>query len=262
MVREHIAGGGRAVLPEKDGGKEVIVLYERHERYVVGAVKDIPATYSGHARFNVANVLAAVGVTYCMGASLEVIRGGLQSFEMSYAAAPGRMNVFDEYPFTVIVDYAHNAAAMEAMREYVQTVKVKGRRIGMLSAPGDRRDEDMRELSRIAAQAFDHLIFRDDRDRRGRAEGEMPKIMQDSAIASGKTLETAEIVLQWDAAVRRALDIAQAGDLVVLFAENIAGTWELVTRYGESDAYKSRFESGQSDPHRKRVQGKAEKANS
>jgi cyanophycin synthetase len=160
------------------------------------------------------------------------------------------------------VDYAHNPAAMEGMREYVQRIKVKGRRIGMLSAPGDRRDEDIRELARIAAEAFDHLIFRDDRDRRGRAEGEMPKIMQDAALANGKTLETTEIVLQWDDAVRRALDVAAVGDLVVLFAENIVGTWELVTHYGESGVYKSRFESGQPEPDRKRARGKAEKANS
>ncbi len=242
MVREHIANGGRAAMPEKDSGSEVLAVYDNGKRHVIAEVKNVPATHEGRARFNVANALAAAAITYCMGVDIETIRKGLASFVMTFEAAPGRMNIYDQYPFKVIIDYAHNPAAMRAMREYIQNLEVKGRRIGLLSAPGDRRDEDMRELATIAAQAFDHIIFRDDRDRRGRAEGEMPQIMLAAALAAGKSPENAEIVLNWDNAINHALGIARDGDLVVLFAENISGTWEIVTKYGDSEAYQQRFQ--------------------
>ncbi|NWF68823.1 MAG: cyanophycin synthetase [Chloroflexi bacterium] len=241
LVRAHIADGGRALLAENDSDDEVLVLYDKGIRQVIMPIGSIPATYGGSARFNVANALAAAAVTYCMGATLDTIRQGLASFIMTYEAAPGRMNVYEQYPFRVIVDYAHNPAAMNAMREFLQRLEMQGRRIALLSAPGDRRDEDIRELARIAAETFDYVIFRDDRDRRGRAEGEMPRIMYEAALATGKTPENVEIVLQGEAAVQHALDLAQPGDLVMLFAENISGTWDIVTKYGESEAYRQRF---------------------
>jgi UDP-N-acetylmuramyl tripeptide synthase len=53
------------------------------------------------------------------------------------------MNVFDELPFKVIVDYGHNAAAIEAMCQLVERLEPKGRKLVVLAGPGDRRDEDI-----------------------------------------------------------------------------------------------------------------------
>ena len=72
----------------------------------------IPATLEGKALHNVANALAAAAICYARGVSVENIRQGLRTFATSFYLTPGRLNVFDEYAFRVIVDYAHNPAAM------------------------------------------------------------------------------------------------------------------------------------------------------
>jgi hypothetical protein len=69
----------------------------------------------------------------------------------------------------VILDYGHNPAAVKAIADMVGRLDVSGRRIGVVSAPGDRRDEDIREIARTAGDVFDHLILRRDDDRRGEA---------------------------------------------------------------------------------------------
>ena len=61
------------------------------------------------------------------------------------------MNIFDEHPFKVILDYGHNPAAIKAMVQLVEHLDTEGRRLVVLAAPGDRRDEDVREIARLCA---------------------------------------------------------------------------------------------------------------
>jgi cyanophycin synthetase len=78
-----------------------------------------------------------------MGKGIEDIRHGLRTFDSTFFQAPGRMNIYDEHPFKVILDYAHNPAAVRAMCNLVDRFETEGRRIVVLAAPGDRRDEDI-----------------------------------------------------------------------------------------------------------------------
>ena len=64
---------------------------------------------------NVQNAMFAAAMAFSMGLKLEDIRHGLRTFDTTFFQAPGRMNIFDEHPFKVILDYGHNAAAVEAM---------------------------------------------------------------------------------------------------------------------------------------------------
>ena len=96
---------------------------------------------------------------------LEDIRHGLRTFDSTFFQAPGRMNIYDEHPFKVILDYAHNPAAVGRCADLVDRFEVEGRRIVVLAAPGDRRDEDIREIAEIAAGHFDHYICRCDDNR-------------------------------------------------------------------------------------------------
>ena len=63
----------------------------------------------------------------------------------SFFQAPGRTNIYNEHPFRVILDYAHNPAAVKAMCELVDRFEAEGQTIVVLAAPGDRRDEDIRD---------------------------------------------------------------------------------------------------------------------
>jgi cyanophycin synthetase len=89
-----------------------------------------------------------------------------------------------------------------------------------VATAGDRRDEDMRQLGRVAARYFNVVIVREDRNPRGRERGETAAIvaegvreaMRDGPARAG----TVEIVLDEMEAARRALDRARPGDVVVL----------------------------------------------
>ncbi len=233
LVKEHIADGGVAVVLQPGVRGEMIAIYDEEQYIPLLWTHLIPATLEGKARHNVANALAATAIAYAHGVSVENIRQGLRTFTTSFYQAPGRLNIFDEHPFRVLVDYGHNPAAFAAIRELVERLRPSYQRvIGMASAPGDRRDVDIQEVGAIAGTMFDTLILKEDGDRRGRPAGEIAALMRAAAAAS---MPAAQIVTVLDelAAVRQALSIAEPGDLVVLFADDITGVWKEVIYFGK-----------------------------
>jgi cyanophycin synthetase len=178
----------------------------------------------------VANALAATAIAAGLGISIDNIRQGLRTFATTFYQAPGRLNIFDELGFRVIVDYAHNPAAMRAMGDLVKQMR-RPRKVGVMAAAGDRRDMDIRELAQVAAEAFDEMIIKEDEQRRGRAPGEVAAILRDAAIEAGLSASRVKIVLNEVEAVEMALTQAQSDDLVVIFADDIIAVWKQVTKW-------------------------------
>ncbi|MBX0326114.1 cyanophycin synthetase [Oscillochloris sp. ZM17-4] len=233
LVRQHIADGGVAVALQPGVRGEMIAIYDEEQYIPLLWTHLIPATLEGKARHNVANALAATAIAYAHGVSVENIRQGLRTFTTSFYQAPGRLNIFDEHPFRVLVDYGHNPAAFQAMRDLIERLRPSYQRvIGMASAPGDRRDVDIQEVGAIAGTMFDTLILKEDDDRRGRAPGEIAALMRSTAAAS---MPAAQIITVLDEieATRHALSIAEPGDLVVIFADNITAVWKEVIYFGK-----------------------------
>src|SRR5262249_18886694 len=162
LVRQHIRSGGLAAVLEEGINGHMITLFDKGAHLPLLWTHLIPATLEGRAMHNVQNAMFAAAMAYSMGVKLEDVRHGLRTFDTTFFQAPGRMNIFDEHPFKVVLDYGHNPAAVGAMVDLVRRLEVKGRRICVLAAPGDRRDEDMREIARLAAGRFDHYICRRD----------------------------------------------------------------------------------------------------
>jgi cyanophycin synthetase len=151
-------------------------------------------------------------MAYAMGVKVEHIRQGLRTFDTTYFQAPGRMNVFNDLPFKVIMDYGHNPAAVQVMSDLVQRMDVRGRRIVVLSGPGDRRDEDIRGMAVIAAKAFDHVILRRDDSLRGRGPREVPEIMHAALRAAGIPDDRSTIIPDEQEAIDHALKMAAPGN--------------------------------------------------
>ena len=231
-VRRHVREGGRAAVLEQGVNGEMLTIYDGDRHIPVTWTHLIPATFEGKAKFNVENALAAAAIAYSLGASLEHIRQGLRTFTTSFFQAPGRCNVFDEHPFRVIVDYGHNPAAMEKMVELVQGLR-RGRAIGVIQAAGDRRDDDIRALGRVAARGFDVMIAKEDASRRGRAPGEVASLLREGALEGGLADERIFTKLDEPEAVAAALAMAQPGDLVVIFADDVTHTWKQVIYWGK-----------------------------
>lgn len=231
-VRRHVHGGGRAAVLEQGVNGEMLSIYDGDRHIPVTWTHLIPATFEGKAKFNVENALAAAAVAYSLGATLEHIRQGLRTFTASFFQAPGRCNVFDEHPFRVIVDYGHNPAAMEKMVEFVRGLR-KGRAIAALMAAGDRRDDDIRAVARTAAPGFDVFVLKEDENLRGRAPGETAGLLREGLLAEGVAPERLITQLAEPAAVEHALAIAQPGDLVVIFADDVTRSWKQVIYWGK-----------------------------
>ncbi|MDX2428346.1 MAG: cyanophycin synthetase [Xanthomonadales bacterium] len=231
LVKEHVRAGGRAVVLEQGFNGDMITLYDNGSHYQLVWTHQIPATMDGKATHNVQNAMFAAALAYSLNKSLDDIRDGLRTFNSTIFQAPGRMNVFDEHPFRVILDYGHNAAAIGSICQLVDRLEVAGRRICVLAAPGDRRDEDIQAIANEASGHFDHYICRADDSRRGRDEAEVPEMLRDQLVANGIDPGAIDIIPDEVLAVEGALDVAKEGDLVVLFVDNVKRCWNQVIHF-------------------------------
>ena len=231
LVGEHIKAGGRGVVLESGIKGQMITIYDHGAHIPLLWTHLIPATLEGRALHNVQNAMFAAAMAFSMGLKLEDIRHGLRTFDTTFFQAPGRMNIYDEHPFKVILDYGHNPAAIEAMCVLVDRLEITGRRICVLSAPGDRRDEDIAELGRIAAGHFDYFICRRDDHLRGRAGDEVPKLLQKALLEHGVDSDRISIIPEESLAVDAALREGRPGDLVLIFADAITRSWKQVIQF-------------------------------
>jgi cyanophycin synthetase len=231
LVGEHIKEGGRGVVLESGIKGQMITIYDRGAHIPLLWTHLIPATLEGRAMHNVQNAMFAAAMAFSLGLKLEDIRHGLRTFDTTFFQAPGRMNIYDEHPFKVILDYGHNAAAVEAMCDLVDRLDVTGRRICVLAAPGDRRDEDIKDIGRIAAGRFDRYLCRRDDQLRGRMPDEVPNLLRDALLEHGTLAEQILIVPEEQVAVDAALREAQAGDLVLIFGDAITRSWKQVVQF-------------------------------
>jgi cyanophycin synthetase len=208
---------------------------------------------------NVQNALAATAAAWAAGAHLHDIRQGLRTFATSYFQAPGRLNLFELDGYRVLVDYAHNPHAMQALGSFIDAIAddpgnghhplVTGRRIGVVATAGDRRDRDIRELGMVAARYFDRIVIREDENRRGREPGVTAGLIRegvDAAVREGARCQKVEVVLDEMDATRRALDMGRRGDIVVLCVDHANLAWKEVQNrlHGSGDGRPAGEEDG------------------
>jgi cyanophycin synthetase len=236
LVKKHIQSGGLAAVLEQGINGDMITLYDGGHHIPLLWTHLIPATIEGKAMHNVQNAMCAATMAYALGEKVENIRQGLRTFDSSYFQAPGRMNIFDELPFKVILDYGHNPAAIQTMIDFIHRLDVTGRRICVLSAPGDRRDEDIRQIGTIAARGADVLVLRRDDHPRGRDLDEVPGILRSAAIDAGFDEENIHLVPEEEKSVEVGLNLAQKGDLLLIFGDQIARCWKQITRHQQDTA--------------------------
>ncbi|WP_282027700.1 cyanophycin synthetase [Ruegeria faecimaris] len=234
LVKEHIKAGGKAIVLEKGMNGDMLTIYDNGLHIPVLWSHLIPATLEGKAIFNVQNAMFAAAMAYSFGVDLDNIRHGLRTFDTSYFQAPGRMNVYDEHPFKVILDYGHNPAALKAMAALADQLEIKGRRLCVVAMPGDRRDEDIVDGAAALAGHFDHFICKADDRRRGRGHDEVPQMMRQALIDNGVDAAAITVIPDEVEAVSAALVQAGQGDLLVIFGDDTTRCWKQII-YFNSD---------------------------
>jgi cyanophycin synthetase len=239
IIRRQSSRGRRAVTLEPGRNGEMIVLRQGRKSMPLVWTHLVPATFEGRARMNVQNALAAAAAAWAAGAHLHDIRQGLRTFSTSYYMAPGRLNMFELDGYRVVVDYAHNPPAVRALGEFVERLAepspggrrglVSGRRIGVMATAGDRRDEDIVELGRVAASYFDTIVAREDANPRGRPRGDAAALIERGvreAMADGARCTSVEIILDELEAARHVLDMGREGDLIVVCVDHPNNVWK------------------------------------
>ncbi len=217
VFEDHIERGGIGVRIEDD----TFVIRRGRLRIPIASVREVPLMLGGAARFQQQNILAAIATAYVQGVRYDTIRAGLLSFFPSPSMTPGRLNLLRVRNARVLVDYAHNAAALEGLMELVMELPAR-RRIGVLAVPGDRRDEDIRAVGRLAS-GLDLAIVKEDTDLRGRAEGEIAALLVEGLRDGGMREERIEVLRSEARAVERMIAGLEEGDLAVVLAEDVRG---------------------------------------
>ena len=127
LVREHIRAGARAVVLEDGLNGQQIVLYDNGRHIPLLWTHLIPATHGGPGAAQRAERHVRRGRSPTAWArSSTTSATGLRTFDTSFFQAPGRMNVFNEHPFKVILDYGHNPAAVAPCADLVERRRCAG----------------------------------------------------------------------------------------------------------------------------------------
>jgi cyanophycin synthetase len=230
LFDEHIGRGGIGVRIEEGE----FVIRRGRLRIPIATVREVPLMMGGAARFQQQNILAAIATAYVQGVRYDTIRAGLLSFFPSPSMTPGRLNLLRIGNVRVLVDYAHNPAAVQGLVEMVTEIPAR-RRVGVIGAPGDRRDEDIRGLGRLCA-GLDLAIVKEDTDTRGRAVGETAQLMVEGLREGGMHGDAIHVVLDEMDAVDHAMRDVGDGDLVMVLADKVGPVLAHVQRYGAGNA--------------------------
>ena len=209
VLLRHLESGGRGVYLQDN--TVVLATGARHEALV--DVRQMPVSLNGCARYNIANALAATAALAASGFGNAEIVAGMRSFVSDSKHNPLRSNLFDVDGVTVIVDYAHNCAAYAALAETARAM-TPGRVVGVVAAPGDRRDVDLIDIGRTCAAGFDELVVYET-ENRGRAAGSVAELLAQGARLGRIASEHLQSELDVHQAIRAGLALCQPGDVLV-----------------------------------------------
>jgi cyanophycin synthetase len=235
VIRDHRRERGRAVVLRQTRAGEMLTLLEDKEETSLLLAAEIPATLGGRVRANIANALTAAAVAVARDVQLECIRDALRAFSTDFGQTPGRFNLLDVAGRQVVMDYAHNVAALEAIGDFVKRTAAP-RSIGVITVPGDRRDEDARAFGLLAGMIFDEVVVREDGNLRGRERGEMAAILRKAVLDAGMLEDKVHTVTDEVGAADAGVDLAAPGDLVVVLVDRVTLVWEALARRAEQEA--------------------------
>jgi UDP-N-acetylmuramoyl-L-alanyl-D-glutamate--2,6-diaminopimelate ligase len=202
--RRLFAQAGRAVVNVGDeyGKRLAAELPDAITFRPEDSLGDVDLKLAG--RFNVENALAAAAAARALGIGEEKIKQGIEAVDR----VPGRFDRVDEgQPFTVLVDYAHTPGALETALEAARELATGGRLICVFGAGGDRDRAKRPLMGRVVAELADVALVTSDNPR-----------SEDPAAIAAEVVDGLDLEVELDRrrAIERALESAQAGDVVVI----------------------------------------------
>jgi UDP-N-acetylmuramyl tripeptide synthase len=213
VIRRHLAQGGSAAVLSGDE----LTLASEAGGEVVACAAEVPLTWGGAARHNVANALAGIAAAGGLRIPLDAVRATLRRFGRDPGDNPGRANLHEVGGVRIVIDYVHNPHGMAALAASLDSAPSQ-RRLVMIGQAGDRDDAAIRELARATlAIRPDRVILKEmDAYLRGRAPGEVPALLADGLRKAGLPPSAISSPGTEMPSVREALEWARPGDLLIL----------------------------------------------
>lgn len=219
VMATHFARGRRVVYVENG---DIVAAQQQADQTLFEqrvALSQIPITRNGTIGFQIENAMAAIAAAWALKVDWDVIRKGAATFVNDAQTAPGRFNFFDYRGASVIADYGHNPDAILALVAAVETIPAKKRMV-VISGAGDRRDEDIRRQTEILGDVFDDIILYQDQCQRGRADGEVLRLLQEGLV-NAKRASTIDEIQGEFLAIDTALSRLQSGDLCLVLIDQV-----------------------------------------
>ncbi|AGA30257.1 cyanophycin synthetase [Singulisphaera acidiphila] len=226
VIVRHRNEGGRAVFV-RDGA---IVLARGLEEESLVLLADVPITHQGRVGFQVENVLATAGAAWSIGLSRESIRSGLASFAGDPIQMPARFNLFEVKGATVVIDFPHNAMALEALIDTAESLP-HTRRV-LVFAGCNRRDLDVVRQGEVIGDGFDRVILYEDKGNQDRQDGELNILLKQGLRGRPRIKELVEVADE-NLAIEQALRELEPGDLLIIGVEAIERSLEYVQQWME-----------------------------
>lgn len=227
VITSHCLKGGSAAIIENGN----IVLMKGSLKITLSSLQNVPITYNGTVAFMVQNAMAASLATYLWGFPIAEIRSSVESFYPSTEQTPGRMNLFDFNDFKILVDYAHNPDGLLGIKPFIMSMKASVR-TGVISGTGDRRDDDIRQMGRIASGIFDHIVICQEKYLRGRSKEEIAALLLEG-IKEVDPNKTVQITGSSDAAWEAIMKNRQPEELITIISDSINHAFQRVKAYHE-----------------------------
>ncbi|MFM9106237.1 MAG: glutamate ligase domain-containing protein, partial [Chloroflexota bacterium] len=225
-VLADLNDGGRAMLAADGWITEASGSARGDARTPILPIAEVPITFGGRALHMVENALAAAAALRALGLSPEQVAAGLRDFGSDPAHNPGRNDLYRVNGGTVLIDYAHNEAGVLHMWDLARSfVEPGGKLTGVVGSAGDRTDEIIRALGRIAAEKADEVLIKEtQRYLRGRESNDPINLLFIEGFREAGKDPLAIIETEGDA-LRWAIARMHPGDVVaVMCFEDPPGT--------------------------------------
>ena len=227
IIATHRAQGKRVLFVEDD---HIVAMQGQHSVRI--PLSEVPVTRSGAIAFQIENAMASIAAAWAIDIPWETICKGLATFVSDTQGVPGRFNVFDYKGATVIADYGHNPDAIKALVQAVTNLPAQRRSV-VISGAGDRRDDDIREQTRIIGDAFDEVVLYQDACQRGRVDGEVLKLLRQGLEGAKRTRQVDEIYGEF-LAIDRAMERLNQGDLCLILIDQVEEALAHITQRVEA----------------------------